>query len=331
MSVADKRRLLKEMLFARRFEERCFEAYMEHKIGGFLHLYAGQEACVHGVMEAARPGYDYVITGYRDHIHAIKCGADPKRVMAELYGKETGLSRGRGGSMHLFDVEHRFMGGYAIVGAPFPLAAGIAKALKMQGRDEIAICFLGDAADNQGTFHETMNMASLWKLPVLYVCENNLYGIGTRIDRSTAVVDQYKRMCAYNIEADWADGQDVEAVFAAAQKAVDYVRNERAPYFLELKTYRFRGHSMSDADTYRPPEEKKRWMQRDPILILRDRLMKDNALTLDEFKAWDKAILDEIEHEIVAFAERSPEPRVEEAERYVLAEDDPYVYGRQDG
>jgi pyruvate dehydrogenase E1 component alpha subunit len=199
MKDADKKRLLREMLFARRFEERCYEAYVERNIGGFLHLYPGEEACAHGVLEAARVGYDYVITSYRDHVHAIKAGSDPRKVMAELFAKQTGVSKGRGGSMHIFDVEHRFMGGYALVGGPFPLAAGIAKGIQLKGGDEICICFLGDAANNQGTFHESLNMAALWGLPVLYVCENNLYGIGTRIDRSTAVVDQYKRVAAYNI------------------------------------------------------------------------------------------------------------------------------------
>ena len=161
MKLEDKKRVLREMVLARRFEERCYQAYIERKIGGFLHLYPGQEACCNGVMEAARPGHDYVITGYRDHVHAIKCGADPKEVMAELYGKETGSSKGRGGSMHIFDTKHRFMGGYALVGGPFPLAAGIAKGIQMKGGDEISICFLGDAANNQGTFHETLNMAKL--------------------------------------------------------------------------------------------------------------------------------------------------------------------------
>ncbi|HFC54484.1 MAG TPA: pyruvate dehydrogenase (acetyl-transferring) E1 component subunit alpha, partial [Gammaproteobacteria bacterium] len=229
MDAADKKRLLREMLYARRFEERCYEAYVERKIGGFLHLYPGEEACAIGVLEAARPGRDYVITGYRDHVHAIKCGADPKEVMAELFGKETGSSKGRGGSMHIFDVKHRFMGGYALVGGPFPLAAGIAKALKMKGEEEISICFLGDAANNQGTFHEALNMASLWQLPVLYVCENNLYGIGTRIDRSTAVVEQYKRVCSYDIPAAQVDGQDIEKVYAAAREAVAHVRSGKGP------------------------------------------------------------------------------------------------------
>ena len=264
MNLADKKRLLRELVFARRFEERCYEAYVERKIGGFLHLYSGQEACCHGVLEAARPGYDYVVTGYRDHIHAIKCGADPKAVMAELFSKQTGLSKGRGGSMHLFDVEHNFMGGYALVGGPFPLAAGIAKALQMKKSDQIAICFLGEGANNQGTFHESLNMAKLWNLPVLYVCENNLYGIGTRVDRSTAVVDQYKRVSGYNIPSAQEDGQDVEKVYEAAQVAVEHVRSGQGPYFLELMTYRYRGHSMSDSNAYRAKQEERMWSKRDP-------------------------------------------------------------------
>lgn len=316
----DRRRLLREMLFARRFEERCYEAYMERKIGGFLHLYSGQEACAYGVLEVARPGFDYVITGYRDHIHAIKCGADPKRVMAELFGKETGLCRGRGGSMHLFDVEHHFMGGYALVGGPFPLAAGIAKAIKLKGGEEICLCFLGDAANNQGTFHETLNMAALWKLPVLFICENNLYGIGTRIDRSTAVVEQYKRVCGYGISAAQVDGQDIEAVIEAAKPAVAHVRGGQGPYFLELLTYRYRGHSMSDANLYREKAEERRWSTRDPIILLRDRLIEAGQITLEDYRQLDDEVLDEIETEIIAFAEESPEPEVDELTRYVLAE-----------
>lgn len=327
MNAADKKRLLREMLFARRFEERCYEAYVERKIGGFLHLYPGQEACVHGVMEAAKPGFDYVITGYRDHVHAIKCGSDPKEVMAELYGKETGSSRGRGGSMHIFDAKHRFMGGYALVGGPFPLAAGMAKAIRMKGGTEIAICFLGDAANNQGTFHESLNMAKLWNLPVLYVCENNLYGIGTRIDRSTAVVEQYKRVGGYNIPAAQADGQDIEKVYAAAKIAVDHVRGGKGPYFLELMTYRYRGHSMSDSNAYRAKDEERRWSKRDPIIMLRDRLIDAGQLNLDDYKTMDKEILDQIEFEIVKFAEDSPEPKLEELTKYCFAENDPWVHG----
>ena len=327
LSTADKKRLLRSMIYARRFEERCYEAYVERKIGGFLHLYPGQEACAHGVIEAAKPGHDYVITGYRDHVHAILCGASPKEVMAELYGKETGSSKGRGGSMHIFDVASRFMGGYALVGGPFPLAVGIAKGIKMKGGDEISMCFLGDAANNQGSFHESLNMAKVWQLPVLFICENNLYGIGTRIDRSTAVLDQYKRVSGYDMPAKQVDGQDIEIVYEAAQEAIEYVRSGKGPYFLELKTYRYRGHSMSDSNAYRTKEEEEEWNKRDPINILRDRLIEAGDLTMDEYSSLDKELIDDIENDAIKFAEESPEPKVEELEKYVLAENDPYVHG----
>ena len=319
MKLEDKKRVLREMVLHRRFEERCYQAYIERKIGGFLHLYPGQEACCNGVLEAARPGHDYVITGYRDHVHAIKCGTDPKVVMAELYGKETGCSKGRGGSMHIFDVAHRFMGGYALVGGPFPLAAGIAKGIQMKGGDEIAICFLGDAANNQGTFHETMNMSKLWNLPVLFVCENNQYGIGTAIDRSTAVTDQFKRASAYNIDAIQCDGQDFDVVYEHAKKAVTHVRSGKGPFFLELMTYRYRGHSMSDSRSYRSREEEELWKQRDPLFILRDRLIDMKALTMQEYEAMEKETDAYIENEVIKFSEESPEPNVADLEKYVLA------------
>jgi pyruvate dehydrogenase E1 component alpha subunit len=222
--------------------------------------------------------------------------------------------------MHIFDADKRFMGGYALVGGPFPLAAGIAKAIQLRGGDEIAICFLGDAANNQGTFHETMNMAALWKLPVLFVCENNLYGIGTSIERSTAVVHQHKRVAAYNIPADECDGQDIEVVYEHARKAVDHVRAGNGPFFLELMTYRYRGHSMSDSRGYRTREEEELWKQRDPIFILRDRLIKEGATTMAEFEALEKETDAYIENEIIKFAEESPEPRVEDLEKYVFAD-----------
>lgn len=327
LSIEQKKRLLEEMLFARRFEERCYEAYVERKIGGFLHLYPGEEACAHGVLEAANVGQDYVITSYRDHVHAIKSGVDPKSVMAELYAKVTGCCKGLGGSMHIFGVENRFMGGYALVGGPFPLAAGIAKGLQMKKSQDICICFLGDAANNQGTFHESLNMAKLWNLPVLYVCENNLYGIGTRIDRSTAVVDQYKRVSGYNIPSAQVDGQDIELVYAAAAEAIAYVRSGKGPYFLELMTYRYRGHSMSDSNAYRSKSEERIWGERDPIIILRDRLIQENQMSHDDYKNLDHEILDKIETEIIKFAEESPEPPLEMLEKYVLVEDDPWVNG----
>jgi pyruvate dehydrogenase E1 component alpha subunit len=322
MNDADKKRLLREMIFYRRFEDRTFEAYMERKIGGFLHLYTGQEAVATGVLEMARTGQgtdnDYVITGYRDHVHAIKTGAPPREVMAELYGKETGSSKGRGGSMHIFDASQNFMGGYALVGQPFPLAAGLALGCKHKGTDQIAICFLGDGANNQGTFHETMNMAKIWNLPVLFVCENNQYAIGTHINRSTAVVDQYKRMCAYDIEASQHDGMDIDVVMKAAKKAIDFVRSGKGPYFIEFMTYRYRGHSMSDAKGYRTKEEEAEWQKRDPIKIYSDRLIKAGIIKAADMKAMEKAIDDEIENDIIKFAEESPEPKIEELTKYVL-------------
>ncbi len=320
LGVADKKRLLREMLFARRFEERCYEAYVERKIGGFLHLYPGQEACAHGVLEAARPGHDYVITGYRDHVHAIKCGADPKAVMAELFGKETGVCKGRGGSMHIFDTKHHFMGGYALVGGPFPLAAGMAKASQLKGSDEIAICFLGDAANNQGTFHETLNMAKVWNLPVLFVCENNLYGIGTRIERSTAVVDQYKRAAAYDIPAQQVDGQAIEVVYAAAKQAVDHVRGGNGPYILEFDTYRYRGHSMSDPGKYRTKEEVEHMKEnRDPIDLIRKAILETGKFSEDDFNKIEKEVK-LVVNESAEFAQQSPEPDPSELWTDILVE-----------
>ncbi|MDY6979935.1 MAG: pyruvate dehydrogenase (acetyl-transferring) E1 component subunit alpha [Pseudomonadota bacterium] len=322
MKDADKKRLLREMMFFRRFEDRTFEAYMERKVGGFLHLYSGQEAVATGVLEMANVGKgqenDYVITGYRDHIHAIKTGAQPREVMAELYGKETGSSKGRGGSMHIFDASQNFMGGYALVGQPFPLAAGLALGAKHKGTDQIAICFLGDGANNQGTFHETLNMASVWDLPVLFVCENNLYAIGTHIDRSTAVRDQYKRVCAYDMKASQHDGMDIDTVMEASKEAIDYVRKEQKPYFIEFMTYRYRGHSMSDAKGYRTKDEEEVWMERDPIRLYGDRLIEAGLISKDDLKQWDKEIDDEIENDIIKFAEESPEPKVEDLNKYVL-------------
>ena len=323
MKDADKKRLLREMIFFRRFEDRTFEAYMERKIGGFLHLYSGQEAVATGVLEMARTGQgkdnDYVITGYRDHIHAIKTGAPAREVMAELYGKETGSSRGRGGSMHIFDANQNFMGGYALVGQPFPLAAGLAMGCKHKGTDQIAICFLGDGANNQGTFHETLNMASIWNLPVLFVCENNGYAIGTHIERSTAQPNQYKRVdTAYNMKSSQHDGMNIETVMKEARKAIDYVRKQKKPYFIEFMTYRFRGHSMSDSKGYRTREEEQEWEKRDPIIIYSKILLNAGVIKEEDIKAMEKEVDDEIENDIIKFAEESPEPRVEELTRYVL-------------
>ena len=319
-------RMLRDMLLARAFEERAAEEYTQGNIAGFLHLYPGEEAVAVGVLHAAEPA-DYIVTTYREHVHALVRGIPANVVMAELFGKKTGCSGGMGGSMHLFDRERRFMGGYAIVGETFPVATGIAYAIALRELPEAVICFFGDGAVNQGTFHESLNMAALWKLPVLFVCENNLYGIGTRIERSTSELDQYKRVCGYNIPAQQVDGQDLRVVYRAACEAVDYVRGGNGPYFLELLTYRFRGHSMSDSNVYRTKEEEKEWNKRDPVLILRDTLIEEGHLTVDEFNAMDREIINHIEDDIIKFAEESPEPPVEELEKYVLAENDPYVKG----
>ncbi|MFB6260295.1 MAG: thiamine pyrophosphate-dependent dehydrogenase E1 component subunit alpha, partial [Thiohalorhabdaceae bacterium] len=284
------------------------------------------------VLERARMGHDYVITGYRDHVHAIKSGADPKAIMAELFAKESGSSRGRGGSMHIFDAANHFMGGYALVGEPYPLAAGLGKGIKMKETDQIAICFMGDGANNQGTFHETMNMAQLWELPVLFVCENNLYAIGTSLERSTPMHDQYKRAEAYAMAANQVDGQDVDTVMSAADEAIDHVRSGKGPYFLELMTYRLRGHSMSDSGRgYRSEAEIKRWMERDPVYLFRDQLVEEGVINAEEFDDMDRDAQQRLDDEIVPFAEESPEPDVADLTKYVLDEDTSTALGQIPG
>ncbi len=221
--------------------------------------------------------------------------------------------------MHIFDPTVHFMGGYALVGQPFPLAAGLALACKHKGAGQIAVCFLGDGANNQGTFHETMNMASVWQLPVLFVCENNQYAIGTRIERSTAVVDQYKRVCGYNIPSSQHDGQDIDTVMDAAKKAIEHVRSGKGPYFIEFLTYRQRGHSMSDKTAaYRSKEEEAEWARRDPIRLYSERLIKAGVISEADIKAMEQQIFDEIENDVVKFAEESPTPKVEDLNKYVL-------------
>ena len=248
------KKMLRDMLLARAFEERAAEEYAQGNIAGFLHLYPGEEAVAVGVLHAAEPA-DYVVSTYREHVHALVRGISPNTVMAELFGKKTGCSGGMGGSMHLFDRERRFMGGYAIVGETFPIATGIGYAIAMRELPEAVICFFGDGAVNQGTFHESLNMAALWQLPVLFVCENNHYQIGTEIHRHSAVADVYKRAGGYRIPARKIDGMDVLAVHRATQDALEQIRAGNGPQFLEFETYRFRGHSMADPGSYRPKVE----------------------------------------------------------------------------
>jgi pyruvate dehydrogenase E1 component alpha subunit len=259
-------RLLRDMMLARIFEERAAEEYTKGNIVGFLHLYPGEEAVAAGVLNAAGPA-DYIVSTYREHAHALVRGTPPGKVMAELFGRAGGMSGGMGGSMHMFDRERRFMGGYAIVGQTCPIAVGIAYAIAMRRLPEAVICFFGDGAMNQGAFHESLNMAGLWKLPVLFICENNHYAIGTEVHRHSALPDLYKRVAAYNIPAEKIDGMDVLKVHQAARHALDLIRRGDGPQFIEFETYRFRGHSMADAGAYRPAVELKAFQAHDPLSL----------------------------------------------------------------
>ena len=258
------RRLLRDMLLSRAFEERAAEEYTKGNIVGFLHLYPGEEAVGAGIINAAGPS-DYIVSTYREHAHALMRGTPARKVMAELFGRAGGMSGGMGGSMHMFDSQRRFMGGYAIVGESCPIALGIAYAVAMRGLPEAVICFFGDGAVNQGTFHESLNMAGLWRLPLLFVCENNHYAIGTEIHRHSAVVEVSKRAAAYNIPAEKVDGMDVLKVYEAARRAFDRIRAGGGPQFIECDTYRYGGHSMADPGSYRPAVEVKAQKAWDPI------------------------------------------------------------------
>jgi len=256
--------LYEQMLVSREFEESCAEQYTKGLITGFLHLYSGQEAVAVGATAGLHRD-DYILSAYREHAQAIVRGADPKRVMAELFGRATGICKGKGGSMHLFDPNLNFMGGYAIVGGQFPIACGLAFSAKYRNEDRIAACFFGDGAVNQGNFHEGLNWARLWELPVLFICENNFYGIGTEVHRSSAVADIHKRTCGYDIPSEKIDGMDVIAVYSAVKRAAEWVRVHSRPYLIEAITYRFRGHSMADPAKYRSTAEHEIWKSRDPI------------------------------------------------------------------
>jgi pyruvate dehydrogenase E1 component alpha subunit len=268
---------LREMLLIRRFEEKCAELYSGGKIWGFLHLYIGEEAVAVGAMPAIRPE-DAIVSTYREHGHALAHGVPAGAVMAEMFGKANGCCRGRGGSMHLFDVSRRFFGGNAIVGGGLPLAVGLALADKLQKRPVVTVCFFGDGAVAEGEFHESLNLSALWQLPVLFLLENNLYAMGTAVERHQSRTDIHAKAAGYGIEAAIVDGMDVAAVEVATSKAMDYVRTGR-PFFLEARTYRFRAHSMYDAELYRSKEEVEQWKQRDPILLWQKRLREQDLLS----------------------------------------------------
>jgi pyruvate dehydrogenase E1 component alpha subunit len=295
------RRLLGEMLRIRRFEERCAELYSAGHIRGFLHLYIGEEAVAVGAMQALAPD-DAIVATYREHGHALARGIPATALMAEMFGKQEGCSRGRGGSMHVFDAATRFYGGNAIVGGGLPVAVGLALADRMSNRRRVTACFFGDGAVAEGEFHESLNLAALWRLPVLFLCENNLYAMGTRIERALAQTDIATKARSYRIQADVVDGMDVVAVEAAVARAATEVRSGKGPVFLELHTYRFRAHSMFDAELYRDKAEVDTWKERDPVATFAARLARDAGLTPEEHQQIDDAALREV-REAVAFAE----------------------------
>jgi pyruvate dehydrogenase E1 component alpha subunit len=308
------------MLLQRRFEERCAEAYALGKIGGFCHLYIGQEAISSGTMSLLRPD-DYVVTSYRDHGQALARGMSPRSVMAELFGRKDGCSGGKGGSMHLFDKNVNFLGGHGIVGGHVPLAAGVGWAIKYRGGDQVCVCFFGEAAVNIGAFHEALNMASLWKLPVIFIIENNRYGMGTAISRATANEDVVARAAAYRMPGDSVDAQDVFAVRDAVGRAINLARVQRQPTLLEMKTYRFMGHSMSDAasGTYRSREELEENMKRDPIIVLHERINVEGDLSEGEFAKIDEEAK-AIAQDAWDYADANPEPALDELYKNVYVD-----------
>lgn len=310
--------LLAQMLLVRRFEEQCVESYSAAKIRGFMHAYIGEEAVGAGVMQVLTPE-DAIVSNYREHGHALLRGMSPGAIMAEMYGKQEGCSRGRGGSMHLFDAKTRFYGGNAIVAGGIPIAVGLALAQKMQNQRAVTCCFFGDGAVAEGEFHESMNLAALWKLPALFICENNLYAMGTRLDRYESNVDLRAKAASYGMAAEVVDGMDVEAVETAARTAAAAVREGRGPYFLECKTYRFRAHSMYDPELYRAKAEVEEWKKRDPIALQIARLKERGAITDDDAARMEREAADLVA-QAVAFAEAGTLEPIEDLTRFVYSE-----------
>lgn len=311
--------LYHQMVTIRLVEEDAAQLYQQGKIGGFLHLYIGQEAVSTGLIGPRKP-QDRVITAYRDHGVAINCGIEPKYVMAELLGKATGTSKGKGGSMHMADVSKNFWGGHAVVGAHLPIAAGLALGDQYSGNDGVTICMFGDGATNIGYFHEALNLSKVWNLPVLWVCENNQYGMGTAVDRASAVSEIRQKAEGYAIPNSRVDGMDVLAVYEASQEILEKIRNGGGPYLLEAVTYRFRGHSMGDPERYRKPEEIKRWQENDPIGIYRAKLIEKGIATDAELDALDLQVEKEVA-EATLFAENSPEPELSALFEHIYADD----------
>jgi pyruvate dehydrogenase E1 component alpha subunit len=310
--------LLRQMLLIRRFEEKCAELYAQQKIRGFLHLYIGEEAVGVGVMQALRPE-DAIVSTYREHGHALARGIPAGPVMAEMFGKQEGCSRGRGGSMHLFDARTRFFGGNAVVGGGLPIAVGLALADKMRNQPRITCCFFGDGAVAEGEFHECMNLSALWKLPVLFACENNHYAMGTRLEFSHSVTDLTKKAAAYNVPAAAVDGMDVLAVEDAASAAAGRVRSGDGPFFLECRTYRFRAHSMYDPELYRDKAEVDEWKKRDPIPALVRRIEEEGVPADSDVAELEKQVATEVD-QAIAYAEAGTWEPVEDLLRFVYSE-----------
>jgi pyruvate dehydrogenase E1 component alpha subunit len=311
--------LYQQMVVIRILEGRSAELYQQGKIGGFLHLYIGQEAVSTGLISARKP-QDRVITAYRDHGVAINCGISAKEVMAELLGKATGVSGGKGGSMHLADVNNNFWGGHAIVGSHLPIAAGLALGDVYQKQDGVTICMFGDGATNIGYFHEALNLSKVWKLPVLWVCENNQYGMGTTVERASAVSEIRQKADGYAMKNDNVDGMDIMKVREKALEMIEEIRSGSGPQFLEINTYRFRGHSMGDPERYRQQEEIRKWQENDPIGIYRRYLVEEKIASEEELNGEDKKA-NEIVEDAVHFAESSPEPAAEELFKNIYVEE----------
>jgi pyruvate dehydrogenase E1 component alpha subunit len=300
------RNLLYQMVLIRRFEEKSAESYSRGKIGGFCHLYIGQEAVAVGAISALRQD-DYVLVSYREHGHAIAKGTPAKEIMAELYGKSGGCSKGKGGSMHLFDSDVNFLGGHGIVGGQIPLATGVAFGSKYKGTDQVTLCFFGEAAVNQGAFHEALNIAQLWKLPCIYICENNLYGMGTSLARAMSLQDIARKAGAYDMASEFVDGMDVLAVRKAVARAVERARKEYLPSLIEVRTYRFMGHSMSDPGNYRTRDEIAKYQERDPLKLFSESLVEKRVITDKDMSDIEARVRAEVE-ESIRFAEESPDP-----------------------
>jgi pyruvate dehydrogenase E1 component alpha subunit len=313
--------LLGQMIRIRRFEEKCAELYGQGKIRGFLHLYIGEEAVAVGALQALGPE-DALVATYREHGQALVRGISARAIMAEMYGKATGCSRGRGGSMHLFDAATRFYGGNAIVGGGLPLAVGLGLADRLRGEKRVTACFFGDGAVAEGEFHESLNLAALWRLPVLFLCENNRYAMGTAIERHQAQLDLLLKAKGYAVPGESVDGMDVLAMEAAARRAADYVRSGEGPFFLEARTYRFRAHSAYDPELYRPKEEVERWKKRDPIDLLLAALRDAGLVQKGDLERIEAEAATEVQ-DAISFAEESPWEPVEDLLRDVVAEASP--------